>query len=32
MLVLAFSNIEAISMPKRIGGLNPLSFKDLFEN
>jgi hypothetical protein len=33
MLVLAFSNIlGAISMPKGIGGLNPLIFKDLFEN
>jgi len=32
MSVLVFSNIlRAISMPKRIGGLNPLIFKDLFE-
>jgi len=33
MLFLAFSNIlGAISMPIGIGGLNPLIFKDLFEN
>jgi hypothetical protein len=33
MLVLVSSNIlGAISMSKRIGGLNPLSFEDLFEN
>ena len=33
MLILIFSNIlAAISMPKGIGGLNPLFFKDLFEN
>jgi hypothetical protein len=33
VLVLVFPNIlRAISMPKGIGGLNLLIFKDLFEN
>jgi hypothetical protein len=33
MLVLVFPKIlRAISMPKGIGGLNLLIFKDLFEN
>jgi hypothetical protein len=33
MLVLIFLNItKAISMPKGIGGSNPLIFKDLYEN